>query len=245
MCALEDAVEDGLRTVRVRYRRPALRPAAMGAQLAGMLEALRRLRRSGWVPDIVHAHVYSAGLPALALGRLSGAPVVMSEHFTGFQRGLITGSDRLTAMAAFRGADLVAPVSEELAVPRARRSRRTPRSGSSSNVVDTSVFHPAGRRASRDGPARLLSVGTLTAKKDHATLLQALAGVRAERSDVLLDIVGDGELRGALQQHAARARAQHAGDLPRRAPQGGGRRADAARRPVRAPESPSRTCRAC
>src|SRR5947199_6495660 len=79
---VSEAVEGGLRTIRVRYRRPRFRPAAMACQLAGMLAALLSLRRRGWRPEIVHAHVYSAGLPALVLGRLSRAPVIVSEHFT-------------------------------------------------------------------------------------------------------------------------------------------------------------------
>ena len=58
----------------------------MVCQIAGMLAALARLRREGFRPDVVHAHVYSAGLPALVLGRLSGAAVVVTEHYTGFQR---------------------------------------------------------------------------------------------------------------------------------------------------------------
>ena len=112
---LEDSVEDGIRTLRVRYRRPFLRPAAMLFQTLGMLAALRRLRREAWRPDVVHAHVYQAGPPALALGRLSGAPVAITEHYTGFQRGLVTGYDRMLARLSFERADLVAPVSEELA----------------------------------------------------------------------------------------------------------------------------------
>src|SRR6202008_287101 len=72
---LEDAVEDGVRTLRVRYRRPFLRPAAVAFQLLGMPAAWRRLRRAGWRPDVVHAHVFEAAPPALALGRLSRAPV--------------------------------------------------------------------------------------------------------------------------------------------------------------------------
>src|SRR5437588_1816758 len=64
---LHDATEDGLRTLRLRYRRPWFRPAAMACQLVGMVAAVRQLRRRGWRPDIVHAHVYSAGLPALIL----------------------------------------------------------------------------------------------------------------------------------------------------------------------------------
>jgi glycosyltransferase involved in cell wall biosynthesis len=198
VCELGDAIEDGLRTMRVSYRRPAFRPAAMATQLAGILSALGRLRREGWRPEIVHAHVYSAGLPALALGRLSRAPVVISEHYTGFQRGLITGYDRYTARLAFRYADLVAPVSHDLArhvqalAPRARVRVVD-------NVVDTDVFRP--RPDPPPGTGRLLTVGTLTEKKGHAYLLEAMARLRDERA-LTLEVVGDGELRGALEQGA-------------------------------------------
>lgn len=190
-----DEVEEGLRTLRVRYRRPAFRPAAMAYQIVGMLAALGKLRREGWRPDIVHAHVYSAGLPALMLGRLSRAAVVITEHYTGFQRGLITGYDRLTARLAFRHADLVAPVSHDLAravlaiVPEARVRVVE-------NTVDAATFHP-GTNAhcqSRHGPAQLLTVAALVPKKGHVDLLEAMAELRPRR-ELTLDLVGDGELR--------------------------------------------------
>jgi glycosyltransferase involved in cell wall biosynthesis len=201
---LTDAVEDGLRTMRVRYRRPRFRPAAMGCQIIGMLVALLRLRHGRWRPDVVHAHVYSAGLPALILGRLSRARVVVTEHYTGFVRGKITGSDLLTARMAFRYADLVAPVSANLArtveaiEPRARVRVVE-------NVVDTDVFHPAPepRRAPSEArPARLLTVAALADKKGHRYLLEALAAVRARngRHDVTLELVGDGEERERLEE---------------------------------------------
>jgi glycosyltransferase involved in cell wall biosynthesis len=201
---ITDAVEDGLRTLRIRYRRPRFRPAAMGCQIAGMLVALHRLRRDGWRPDVVHAHVYSAGLPALILGRLSGARVVVSEHYTGFQRGLITGYDRLTARAAFRYCDLVAPVSADLArhvqavEPRARVRVVE-------NVVDTDVFHPPPEPRGRkpDGSAHLLTVAALVGKKGHADLLEALAELRRGRN-VTLGLVGEGPLRADLQERASR-----------------------------------------
>ena len=44
---LTDETEDGIRTLRVSYRRPRLRPFAMACQLLGMLAGLRRLRRDG------------------------------------------------------------------------------------------------------------------------------------------------------------------------------------------------------
>jgi glycosyltransferase involved in cell wall biosynthesis len=218
---LSDAVEDGLRTLRVRYRRPRFRPAGMGCQIAGMLMAVKRLRDEGWRPDVVHAHVYSAGLPALILGRLTGAKVVISEHYTGFQRGLIRGYDLFTARVAFRYADLVAPVSDDLAryvqavEPRVRVRVVE-------NVVDTDVFHPAAEQQERRpvGSARLLTVAALVAKKGHADLLEALAELRSER-EVTLDLVGDGELRVELQEHAHRLGLAEAvrfhGELPKEA----------------------------
>jgi len=215
---LTDAVEDGLRTVRVRYRRPWLRPAAMACQLAGMLAARRRLRDDGFVPDIVHAHVYQAALPALVLGRLSGATVAVTEHYTGFQRGLVRGYDRLLARIAFTGADVTAPVSEDLArhlreIAPGARVRVLP------NTVDTEVF-AVGAHPAHDGAPRLLTVGALAEKKGHAHLLDALADLR-DRSGVeaLLYIVGDGELRGALERHAQRlgvdGQVRFCGELPK------------------------------
>ncbi len=207
---LGDAVEDGVRTLRVRYRRPAFRPAAMAAQLAGMRSALRRLRREGWRPDIVHAHVYSAGLPAVVIGRLNSAPVVISEHYTGFQRGLITGYDRFTARLAFRYADLVAPVSHDLA---RHVEALSPRAHVRvvENVVDTTAFHPASDDGRGGSTRRLLTVATLTDKKGHRYLLEALATLR-DQYELTLDLVGEGELRGALER---RARDLGVGDVVR------------------------------
>lgn len=199
---LSDAVEDGLRTIRLRYRRPMFRPAAMAFQIAGMLAALRRLRRQGWRPDIVHAHVYSAGLPALVLGRLSRAAVVISEHFTGFQRGLITGYDRFTARVSFAHADLVAPVSADLA-RQVRALQPRARVRVVENVVDTEVFHPSRepRRTREGGPVQLLNVAAFAPKKAHADLLEALAELRRAR-DVVLDLVGEGPLRSGIEARA-------------------------------------------
>ncbi len=69
------------------------------------------------------------------------------------------------------------------------------------NVVDTHVFHPPPDPAPETG--RLLTVGTLTEKKGHAYLLDAMAMIR-DRRELTLEIVGDGELRGALQDRARR-----------------------------------------
>jgi len=196
---LSDEVEDGLRTLRLRYRRPWFRPAAMAYQLVGMLAGLRKLRREGWSPDVVHAHVYSAGLPAVVLARLAGAKLVNSDTYTGFQRGLITGYDRRTARVAFRDAGLVAPVSHDLARHIHTLAPRT-RLEVVDNVVDTDVFHPACEARDAGGGRRcLLTVAALTEKKGHDVLLQAMAKLRDDGLELSLGLVGDGELRARLE----------------------------------------------
>jgi glycosyltransferase involved in cell wall biosynthesis len=196
--AWEDEAEP-LRTLRLVYRRPRLRPLAMATQLVGMMSLLRGLRRAGWSPDVIHAHVFEAGVPAILLARWLKCPVVVSEHFTAFQRGLVKGTDLRLARAVFRAADVVCPVSEDLrrqltAVEPRGRYRVVP------NAVDTSVFHPP---ASPTPPGlRLLNVASLDGKKGHAELLTAVARLRADGRQVELDVVGEGELRGALEARA-------------------------------------------
>ena len=78
-------------TTRLVYRRPRWRPAAIATQLVGMERAVPL--DAGWRPDVIHAHVFEAGFPAVLLARRFGCPVVVSEHFTAFQRGLVRGLD--------------------------------------------------------------------------------------------------------------------------------------------------------
>ncbi len=190
-------------TTRLVYRRPRLRPAAMATQLVGFRAVLRDFRRSGWRPEVIHAHVFEAGFPAVLLGRALGCPVVVSEHFTYFQRGLVRGLDLRLARYCFAHADLVCPVSEDLGRQLVRvapegRYRVVP------NVVDTAVFRPpAVARSRREGePLRLLNVASLDEKKRQADLLDAVARLRAAGTPAVLELVGDGRDRAALEARA-------------------------------------------
>ncbi|KYF79252.1 glycosyltransferase [Sorangium cellulosum] len=78
------------------------------------------------------------------------------------------------------------------------------------NGVDTDVFRPgeAGAARARLGvPAAGYHVGCvarLSPEKDHATLLAAFARLREVRADAHLTLIGDGPVRPALEQQAAR-----------------------------------------
>jgi glycosyltransferase involved in cell wall biosynthesis len=171
---------------RVRY---PPRPAAFWHLLA----ARRGLALAGDY-DVVHAHFFLAGFPAVVFQR---RPVVVSEHWSIFlpeDPARLGPGGRLAARVAFGRAALVLPVSA--ALQRAieahgirARFRIVP------NVVDTGLFRPGDEP--REG---LLAVGLLYEAKGFDLLLDALARLPDER----LRLVGDGPIRSALEAQAVR-----------------------------------------
>jgi glycosyltransferase involved in cell wall biosynthesis len=197
------ALDHGLPTIRVHTR--ARYGTAPGRAEFLLLAAgvLRRLRRAGREPDILHAHVVSAGMSALLLSR-GRWPVIISEHHTDFVEGKVVGRAAQFARFAFRRAALVCPVSEHLrrhleAFEPAGRYEVVP------NVVDLEPFVAAAPGPPReDGVTRLLVVALLAPQKGVEHLVEALAQLRRERTDFVLDIVGDGPSRAELEALVAR-----------------------------------------
>jgi len=198
---IADNIEDGIRTLRLRYRKSPIPKTSYFIYLWAMFRAFRELAREGFRPDVIHAHVYSAGVPAVLIGKRYGLPVIVTEHFTGFPRGLVRGLEKLKAKFAFERADLVCPVSESL-----RRSIESygirARFQVVPNVVDTSLFHPAEDKGHvrEDNKKRLLLVALLDPKKGVPYLLEALARLKEKRDDFVLDIVGDGPNRAEYEE---------------------------------------------
>jgi glycosyltransferase involved in cell wall biosynthesis len=198
---VEDA--DGeFRTVRARY---PVRPSFVSyvANVWAAVRAYHRLRRTGFDPDVIHAHFFLAGAPAVVLGKLFRKPVVVTEQWSVFLPDdpmTLSPAMQRVARFAYERAAVVMPVSGALrdgirAIGAHADFRVVP------NVVDTALFHPNGSAATRSGQARLIGVGGLYEAKGWEHLLDALALVDR---DVHLDLVGDGVLRGALEERAAR-----------------------------------------
>jgi glycosyltransferase involved in cell wall biosynthesis len=198
---VEATHEEGLWTARVRFARSPVPKAGFAFKLGGCLNALARLGGRGWTADVIHAHEYTAGPLALSLGALTRAPVIISEHWSGFAVGGLSADQRRRAKRAFERAQLVCPVSHDLAgylrllAPRAA-IEPVP------NVVDTDVF-VLEDRARRTAAPRLVTVGSLVEIKSHRTLVLAIGALRRAGRDLPLDVVGDGPLRGELKRLAA------------------------------------------
>ena len=177
-------VGDDPPTWRLGYR-GLPRPFSYPAFLLGPL------RMRGWRPDVVHAHSFLATLSALPLRR----PLVYTEHWTVFLPESpyeLSAPMRRAASLALRRADLVLPVSADLAGELAKlapgaRMRVVP------NVVDERVFYPGDGVAE---PGRLLTAGLLDdGRKGVDILLQALA----DAPTLGLDIAGDGAKRAEYE----------------------------------------------
>jgi L-malate glycosyltransferase len=199
--SVQEADEDGLRTFRLRFAAVSAPKGMAAFRLAGCASVLARLRRAGWTPHVVHAHEYTAGRVALTLGALARAPVIFTEHYSGFAG--LSDDNRRRAKRAFERASLVCPVSRELA-EHVRAVAPAARIESVPNVVDTDVFAPASARGRR-GVERLVTVGSLIERKAHGNLIMALAALRARGCRLTLDLVGDGPLRQALERQAGDA----------------------------------------
>lgn len=198
----DPALTEGIPTYRVWHRPKPLPGLTSFLYLWAMLRAASRLRRGGWQPDILHAHIYEAGVAAAILGWWWRLPVVISEHSSDFPRRRLPRWQLWKARFAFGRADWVLPVSQALQKGIEQNGIRA-RFMVVPNAVDPALFHPPDQPRADHGPARLLFAGSLIPIKGVPTLLEALAGLRRERQDWRLDLIGDGVCRVEYERLAA------------------------------------------
>jgi glycosyltransferase involved in cell wall biosynthesis len=200
---LNPYLSEGIEAYHVFHRRLPIRGTAYGLYLASAIGAYRRLRETGFHPDVIHAHVYGAGVPAAAIGTRNTIPVVLTEHFSGFPLRTLSRVEVRKARYAYKRVDRALPVSRYL--QEAIRSYEidvpfevVP------NAVDTSLFFPPDmERPDGTGTLRLLFVGNLSREKDLPTLLRALARLDQRSHSWLLDVIGDGPERADYEMTAA------------------------------------------
>jgi glycosyltransferase involved in cell wall biosynthesis len=198
---IEDGTDDEFRSVRVRYP-AAPAPVSYGSNVAAALLAYRRVHRAGFEPDVIHAHFFLAGAPAVLLGRFLRKPVVVTEQWSVFLHDdpmTLSRAMQRVARFTFEHADVVMPVSEALrdgirAIGAHAEFRVVP------NVVDTTRFHPDGAVTPS---GRLIGVGNLYEAKGWEDLLDALALLRDRGRVLHLDVYGDGVLRAKLEAQIA------------------------------------------
>ncbi len=199
---IDPALTEGIPTYRAWYRAEPVSKTAYFRFLQSVRRAYQVIISEGFRPDVLHAHIYEAGVAAVLLGKRHRLPVVITEQFSAFPRRLLSRHKVLKARWAFGQADRVLPVSAALQTSIEQygihaRFRRVP------NVVDAGLFTPPSTPCPPHDPIRLLFVGSLIPLKGVGFLLDALAQVQRQRQDWCLDLVGDGQDRAAFERQAA------------------------------------------
>jgi glycosyltransferase involved in cell wall biosynthesis len=195
--------DEGIFTMRVMgWRIPQAKKLTRNLWVGQVQRLVKQYVRRRGVPDLIHAQcVHEAGVAAMTAKQEWKIPYVVTEHFTGYARGIMTDDMLARARDVFTRADRVITVSHSLAhdirgYVGKQDIKVIP------NLVDTAFFTlpPEPRR---HDPFRFLFVGFLTEKKGVADLLRAFAGAFGNRDGVRLEIGGDGELRPELERLAA------------------------------------------
>jgi glycosyltransferase involved in cell wall biosynthesis len=203
---LDPGLNEGISAYHVHHRSMPLRGMSYPLYLWSAVKAFRRLRAEGFVPDVIHAHVYDAGVPAVMIGKRNGIPVVITEQFTGFPRRTLNRAAVRKARYAYRNADRALPVSMHLqrsieAYGIEAKFEIVP------NVADTAMFFTAPRKLKKADEKRMIFVGNLepSQHKGYPTLLEALTLLGNLRGDWRLDVIGEGPERPEYQRRTEAA----------------------------------------
>lgn len=187
----------GIPTYRFWYRRsPIPDTSFLLFGFWSLLQAFRSIRGRGFIPDILHVHVYAFGALAVILGKYFGVPVAITAHSSTVAKNQLNRRQQLLARIAFNGADVVLPVSDMLRQA-IRQNGCKGRLQVLPNVVDTNIFYPRHCDYSEQRLKQILFVGSLESshKKGIPYLLEALTELKQERADWHLHIIGDGDAK--------------------------------------------------
>ncbi len=189
-----DRLEDGIRTIRIKIRKSVIPKTTCFIYLFSIWKILRKILREGFRPDVIHAHIFSAGVPAVIIGKLFRIPVVITEHFGAFVCRTLSKRQIKQARFAMRRAKMILPVSDALRKGIElheinNRFQIVP------NVVDTNIFHYDVQSKKDMAVKRILLVALLSPVKGVPYLFQALLILKKKRNNFFLDIIGDGPNR--------------------------------------------------
>ncbi|MFH1386205.1 MAG: glycosyltransferase [bacterium] len=192
----------GLKIVRVKYWNLLPLPGILETFLFNwwIKRIYKKVLAPAYHPDIINAHVYRSATSALAIGKLTKAPVILSEHSLELlDQKELTPEFKLFARHYLPKFFQILPVSTALKNELARFAPQV-KMTVVPNVVDTNIFYPAPAQNKTTAPLkRILTVSLLMPVKGITELLTAVNRLKRKRQDFVLDIVGDGIGRKSLE----------------------------------------------
>ncbi len=182
-------VENDVPTYSIQYPVPpkmhSLRRAYKKSRFKKIFD--KYVREQG-LPDVVHLHTFIVGELALWIKETYGIHYMVTEHFTGFSRGIISNQNMKFAKKVYNESSCNIAVSNEFKVLLEKQTNQhfvyIP------NVVDTDFF-TIGNRINRKNFI-FINVAFLDKKKNHRMLIKAFHRAFKNKCNIKLVIVGDG-----------------------------------------------------
>lgn len=160
-------------------------------------------------PDLLYAPwAYPDGWAAIHLGRKAGLPVILRLHGSDVLLANQSAGRLRRTREALRQGDALAAVSQDLASRAIELGADPRRTRVLYTGVDLQTFHPGPRDEARhrlglpQDRVILLFIGNLVPVKGLDVLLRALGHLARQGIEVQCRLIGDGPLRGQLQQQA-------------------------------------------
>jgi len=172
-----------------------------GARLFGAhRKALKYLGGQGVRIDLVHVHILTrVGLIAWWLKLTKGIPYLVTEHWSRYQPGKAGYEGwlrRLLTRLVVKNASVVTTVTEDLAGAMKAHQLRHPDYRIIYNVVDTKVFVPQSK--SQRTIKKIIHISCFEEKsKNLSGIIRASAMLAQQRTDFVLEMVGEGHDREA------------------------------------------------
>jgi len=190
---VSDKIEENIRTIRIRYKSTSFHRIDY---LIGVWLIFLYFFKLVWKwgkPDIIQAHGYLLGVPAVILWKIYRIPVIITEHWFGFPLHMLNFFARARARFAMNRAKMILPVSKSLEESIKSYGIKS-KFEVVPNVVNTEIFYPFQESKRNKNKKIILSVagGLFTSEKGVSYLLKSLAQIKTKRGDFLSDIVGDG-----------------------------------------------------
>ncbi|MFL1464667.1 glycosyltransferase [Marinobacter sp. HN1S83] len=155
-------------------------------------------------PDIIHAHAaIFGGAVAVDLGEKFGIPVVLTEHSTGFARGVYMPWQMKLAEKAITGSRSRIAVSPSLAELLGNQFAFTKELWKWIPNVVADRFKTPKNFVREDRPVRFMNLALMTTKKGQFDLVEAFYSVVESGLSAELWLAGDGPIREALEEQAA------------------------------------------
>lgn len=148
-------------------------------------------------PDIIHAHFHRQGYMAAELSKVTGIPLVITEHSSDMEKEVVDPKLLKYASAGYRRAKEVIAVSKSLA------KRLYENTGVKctviNNIVDTALFVPQ-QEKQESNSFHFISVGRLEEPKKVEDLIAAFADMSKKNTNAQLDIYGSWRKNGTCKR---------------------------------------------